>query len=87
MPKAIFVNWLSKINVGKKISLGYGLALSVAVVGTLVGFSVGNQYQQHSNKEEEHTRDEVELLHQLQTEVLQIRTHQQQLIPLSQFPD
>jgi two-component system, NtrC family, sensor kinase len=87
MPKAIFVNRLSKINVGKKISLGYGLALSVAVVGTLVGFSVGNQYQWHSNKEEEHTRDEVELLHQLQTEVLQIRTHQQQLIPLSQFPD
>jgi signal transduction histidine kinase len=87
MSKAAFVNWLFKINVGKKIGLGYGLALGVAVVGTLVGFSVGSQYQQQASKQEEHTRDEVELLHQLQTEILQIRTHQQQLIPLSQFPD
>ncbi len=86
MAKAAF-NWLFKINVGRKIGLGYGLALGVAIAGTLIGFSVGSHYQQQASKQEEHTRNEVELLHQLQAEVLQIRTHQQQLIPLSQFPN
>jgi two-component system, NtrC family, sensor kinase len=35
----------------------------------------------------EHARNEVELLHRLQSRVLQTRTHQQQLIPLVQDPD
>lgn len=79
--------WLSSLKVGQKIGLGYGLALGVAVSGSIAGFGIGNYYQQQAEDYEEHARNEVELLHRLQTRVLQTRTHQQQLIPLSQNPE
>ncbi|MBD1866880.1 hypothetical protein H6F95_06110 [Cyanobacteria bacterium FACHB-471] len=37
---------LSSLKVGQKIGLGYALALSVAVSGTIAGFGIGNHYQQ-----------------------------------------
>lgn len=77
----------SGLRVGQKIGLGYALALGVAVSGTIGGFRVGHHYQQQAEVHEAHARNEVELLHQLQTRVLQTRTHQQQLIPLAQDPD
>jgi two-component system, NtrC family, sensor kinase len=77
------VNWLSGLRVGQKIGLGYAIALGIAVSGTMVGFGLGNRYQQQANQQEELIRGEVELLHRLQTEILQCRTHQQQLIPLT----
>lgn len=78
---------LSKLNVGQKIGLGYALALGIAVSGTVIGFGVGHHYQQWAEAREEHARNEVELLHRLQSRVLQTRTHQQQLIPLAQYPE
>ncbi|RCJ38312.1 histidine kinase [Nostoc minutum NIES-26] len=79
--------WLSAIRVGQKISLGYTLVLGIAVSGTTAGFTVGHHYQQQADKREEHARNEVELLHRLQSRILQTRTHQQQLIPLAQYPE
>ncbi|MEG4021612.1 ATP-binding protein [Microcoleus sp. S13C4] len=73
---------LSSLRVGQKIGLGYTLALSIAVCGTIAGFGVGDRYQQETEEGEQHARNEVELLHRLQSRVLQTRTHQQQLIPL-----
>ncbi|MBD2067284.1 HAMP domain-containing protein [Leptolyngbya sp. FACHB-671] len=78
---------LSSLKVGQKIGLGYVLALSIAVSGTIAGFGIGNHYQQQAEEREEHVRNEVELLQRLQSRVLQTRTHQQQLIPLAQYPD
>ncbi|MEG4212129.1 ATP-binding protein [Microcoleus sp. S13_B4] len=77
---------LSSLRVGQKIGLGYTLALSIAVCGTIAGFGVGDRYQQETEKGEQHARNEVELLHRLQSRVLQARTHQQQLIPLVRYP-
>jgi signal transduction histidine kinase len=78
---------LSSLRVGQKIGLGYALALGIAVSGTIAGFGVGHHYQQQSEEREEHTGNEVQLLQRLQTHVLQARTHQQQLIPLLQYPE
>ncbi|MEG4249909.1 ATP-binding protein [Microcoleus sp. Pol10D4] len=78
---------LSSLRVGQKIGLGYTLALSIAVCGTIAGFGVGDRYQQQTQEREKHARNEVEVLHRLQSRVLQARTHQQQLIPLAQYPE
>ena len=78
---------LSSLRVGQKIGLGYTLALGIAVCGTIAGFGVGDRYQQETQQQEEHVRNEVELLQRLQSRVLQTRTHQQQLIPLAQYPE
>lgn len=76
----------SSLRVGQKIGLGYALSLGVAIFGTIAGFRVGHYYQQHAEEREEHAHSEVELLHRLQSRVLQTRTHQQQLIPLAPYP-
>jgi two-component system, NtrC family, sensor kinase len=78
---------LSSLRVGQKIGLGYTLALGIAVCGTIAGFGVGDRYQQETQEQEQHARNEVELLQRLQSRVLQARTHQQQLIPLAQYPE
>ncbi|MBD2464373.1 HAMP domain-containing protein [Oscillatoria sp. FACHB-1407] len=78
---------LSSLKVGQKIGLGYALALGIAVSGSIAGFGIGHYYQQQAATHEEHARNEVELLHRLQSRVLQTRTHQQQLIPLIPYPE
>ena len=86
MSKMSFTHWSSRLTVGQKIGMGYALALGIAASGAIAGFSVGNHYQHQAVEQEEHTREEFTLLRQLQTAVLQSRTHQQQLIPLSKVP-
>ncbi|HEY9878743.1 MAG TPA: ATP-binding protein [Leptolyngbyaceae cyanobacterium] len=78
---------LSSLKVGQKIGLGYALALSIAVSGSVAGFGIGHYYKQRTEAQEKYAWNEVELLQRLQSQVLQTRTHQQQLIPLSQYPE
>lgn len=78
---------LASLKVGQKIGLGYTIALGITVSGTIAGFEVGHHYQQQAETREEHERNEVEILQRLQSRLLQTRTHQQQLIPLAQYPD
>ncbi|PSB20120.1 hypothetical protein C7B65_08685 [Phormidesmis priestleyi ULC007] len=67
MPKITALRWLSRLKVGQKISLGYALALGIAVSGTIVGFGIGNQYRQQASQRQKHTRNEVEILPKSQT--------------------
>ena len=78
---------LSNLSVGQKIGLGYVLALGITVSGTIAGFSGGEHYKQKTEDQEEHAREEVELLNHLQSRVLEVRIHQQRLIPVAQYPD
>ena len=78
---------LPSLKVGQKIGLGYTLALSIAVSGTIAGFGIGHNHQIQAAKQEDYSHKEAELLHRLQVRVLQARTHQQQLIPLAKYPD
>lgn len=76
-----------RLSIHKKISLGYAIALGIAVLGTTTGFVVGDYYQRQAKVLEEHAQEKIRLLHRLQAGILQARTHQQQLIPLLQQPE
>ena len=78
---------LSRLKVGQRITIGFSLALGLAFAGTSIGIVVGNFYQRKAQEIETQVREEINLLSQLQTGVLQARTHQQQLIPLSEEPE
>lgn len=69
-----------------KISLGYVLVLSIAVLGTIVGQLVGNFYTKkawdHLNLEQ----DETQLLSELKIAVLETQSHQQKLVILMGNP-
>ncbi len=86
MSKMSFTHWLSRLPVGQKIGVGYALALGIAASGAIAGFNIGHHYQDQAVEQEEHTQEELGLLRQLQTGILQARTHQQQLIPLAPIP-
>jgi two-component system, NtrC family, sensor kinase len=79
--------WLNQLKVGEKITLGYGVALGMAIAGTATGILLGNQHQQAALEQQVYAQEEVDILSALQTGILQSRTHQQQLIPLSEFPE
>ncbi|MEO1432725.1 MAG: HAMP domain-containing sensor histidine kinase [Cyanobacteria bacterium J06633_8] len=80
-------SFLGRFKVGSKITIGYFIALGIAVTGTSTGLLVGEYTQSESLQLAAITHEELELLHQLQTAVLQSRTHQQQLIPLAENPN
>jgi two-component system NtrC family sensor kinase len=70
-----------------KISLGYALVLSIAVLGTTTGQLVGNFYTKKAwdnlNLEEE----KAELLSELKIAVLETKSHQQKLVILMGYPE
>lgn len=82
-----FQRLTGRLGVGPKISLGYGIVLGLATLGTSAGIILGDYYQHEAKERTDHTASELQLLHRLQASVLQARTHQQQFIPLLQSPD
>lgn len=71
----------------RRILTGFALALGLSFSGVGIGILVGNFYQDSAFDAEEHSLTESILLSELQASVLQTRTHQQQLIPLTESPD
>ncbi len=75
-----------RFRVSHKISLGYAIVLGIAIGGTTTGIGVGDHYQRQAQEYEAQCRTEGNLLIRLQANVLQARSHQQQLIPLTSQP-
>ena len=71
------------LKIGRKIGLGYALALGVAVSGTITSFIVGDYYQYLTEKKEERAHQETELLTRLHSRILQTQNHQQKLLLLN----
>ncbi|MDZ8225455.1 MULTISPECIES: ATP-binding protein [unclassified Nostoc] len=84
--KGWFSRLTNSLSVGNKIKSGYALALSVGILGTTIGLILGDQYQEKALQKQQNAFKELNLLHRLQTGILQTRTHQQQLIPLVPYP-
>ncbi|WP_017747796.1 sensor histidine kinase [Scytonema hofmannii] len=80
----LFKRFLSHLSISQKIGYGYALALSVAIVGTIAGITIGEYYHRQAQEKHDHAIQEIELLSRLQNAILQTRTHQQQFIPLIQ---
>ena len=74
-------------SISNKISYGYALTLTIAVVGTTAGIMIGEHYQQEARAREEYAQQEIRLLNRLQSSILQAQTHQQQFIYLVKKPE
>lgn len=71
-----------KMSIRQKIAIGYGIAIGVAVVGTTTGQVIGQHYERQALKVHELAIEEEHLLSELKISVLEVRSHQQQFIPL-----
>ena len=80
------VPWFRCLNVGQKIAFGYGVAISVGVLGTIMGTFIGDYYQYEAIKAERRVDEEVELLNEVKSAILQARIHQQHFISLLEKP-
>ncbi len=78
-----YTQWFKTLKINRKIAFGYAVALGISVSGTILGVTLGNYWEQKALEHEETALINTALLHRLQTVILQVRTHQQQLIPLS----
>ena len=68
--------WLHNLNISQKIAYGYGLALSIAVVGTALGLMIGNNYQRQAYQLREDELEERELLNALEHNLYQMQNHE-----------
>jgi len=85
--KGWFIRVTNGLSIGNKIKCGYALALSAGILGTTIGLIFGDYYQGQALQQQQNAFKEINLLHRLQTGILQTRAHQQQLIPLAATPD
>ncbi len=75
-----------RLSIRTKISCGYALALSVAVIGTTTGILVAEHYQQQARELEKDALEEVELIHHLEASLLQAYMCKQQLFFIKNKP-
>lgn len=80
-------NWFNRLKVAQKIACGYAVVVGVAIAGVTLGITLGNNQLNQAESLRKHAEYEVALERRLQTSILQIRTHQQQLIPLLEHPE
>ncbi len=73
-------NWLSRLSIPAKIRLGYALTLGIALSGTIIGISVGEIYQNHSQNLIKDALEENELLYELTTDLLEAKNLEQELV-------
>lgn len=80
------IHWLGHLKVGQKITLGYALVLSAAVLGTAIGFIIADHYQQEALEKEEDAIEELYQVYQLKSAVFRVRTKQHKLILYMEQP-
>ncbi|BAY74007.1 integral membrane sensor signal transduction histidine kinase [Nostoc linckia NIES-25] len=75
-----FGYWFSHLKFGQKIGVGYALVVSIAVLGTTMGFLIADHYKMKAQKRELAAFEELYQASQLKTSVFYVRTTQHQLI-------
>jgi PAS domain S-box-containing protein len=78
---------LNRFKIAQKIGWGYAAVLAVAIGGAGLGIGVSNYQENHAIRLRKHAQKELELKNHLQSKILLVRTHQQQLIPLLKRPE
>lgn len=72
------LRWFSGFSLGRKIATGYGLALGIAVIGTLSGLWMGEIRKQSAQAWRQDVHAELEFLKALELDLLQAQLHQRQ---------
>lgn len=80
-------HWFKLLKVGQKIGYGYALSLGIAAIGATLGGILGSHYQYQASLLEEHAQEEIELIGNLQTSLLQTHVHQLRLVSLTTKPN
>lgn len=75
------------VSISNKISYGYAIAIGIAVLGTMTGVIMGNNQMQHARKQMSSADAERSYIAKLQTEALQTRLNQQQMILFLEQPN
>jgi signal transduction histidine kinase len=66
---------LPRASIRLKIGIGYGLAVGIAILGTTAGLAIGEHHQRQALTQLKHAHQQEHLLKDLQTTVLQARSH------------
>jgi two-component system, NtrC family, sensor kinase len=78
---------VNRLKIHQKIGYGYGLAIGITTIGTVLGLTIGNHYQVQARNQLEYAHRKASLLSELKSAVLEARLHQQQFISLVDRPD
>ena len=78
--------WVHGASIRRKIGSGYAVAIGVAFLGTTTGLMVGDYYQNQAQKQLTRAVKQEQLLSELQRNVLHMRLHQHEFVPLLEQP-
>jgi two-component system, NtrC family, sensor kinase len=78
--------WVQGASIRRKIGSGYAAAIGVALLGTTAGLTVGDHYQNQAQKQLTRAIEQEQLLNELQRNVLHMRLHQHEFVPLLEQP-
>nr|WP_275994320.1 ATP-binding protein [Argonema antarcticum] len=73
---------ISRWRINQKISYGYGLAIGIAILGTVAGLATGEYYEKQAKEHLAYANEQHNLLNQLRNTSLEARLHQQRLVPV-----
>ncbi|MCC5636811.1 HAMP domain-containing histidine kinase [Nostoc sp. CHAB 5844] len=72
-------SWIARLvnhlSISKKIAWGYTLALGVAVVGTVAGFTLGDYYQRQALRQKQEKWQEIQLIRNINAVLLELQAH------------
>ncbi|HEY9811517.1 MAG TPA: ATP-binding protein [Halomicronema sp.] len=74
-----FLGLIASLSVGQKITFGYAVALSIAALGTTIGITIAQWYQEQSHIKATNEHEAGIFLVSLEAQLLQIRSHHQRL--------
>ena len=77
---------IERLSIAKKIGYGYSIAIGIAVLGTTIGLTLGNYYQNRAQEELVLADRQQYLLQRLDKEVLKVQAHPQELASVLQDP-
>ncbi|MEP0869989.1 ATP-binding protein [Trichocoleus desertorum AS-A10] len=78
--------WVHGASIRRKIGSGYAVAIGVALLGTTAGLTVGDYYQNQAQKQLTRAVKQEQLLSELQRNVLHMRLHHHEFVPLLEKP-
>lgn len=78
------IGWIHQWPLNRKMLVGYSVAFAVTTSGIVVGFSFAHHYEQRARQIETESLADFEAVYQLQSDLLQLLTHQQSVMEMTE---